>query len=199
MTAYNLIKSLTKRGNSVIGSGCYAAALSMSTSYDKVIKIGNNVNDPWLDYYHEIIKTNQNNPCVPRVYSVYLDTDHSYYVAIVERLQEGTAETRDAITLCREFTEGWHSEESFLQLAKRYDKQLPYPDHMLALLIQIKQLTDYYKFDDVLEGNAGRMLDMHNGNFLIRDGAVIVTDPWCEADMSDINDVNDWASRHNVG
>ena len=46
MTAYNLIKSLTKRGNTVIGSGCYAAAITMSTDPDKVIKIGNNVAKP---------------------------------------------------------------------------------------------------------------------------------------------------------
>jgi hypothetical protein len=45
-----------------------------------------------------------------------------------------------------------------------------------------------------------RKLDMHSGNFLYRDGAIVVTDPWCEADMSDITDVSNWwaeqASAH---
>lgn len=199
MTAYNLIKSLTKRGNSVIGSGCYAAALSMSTTHHKVIKIGNNVNDPWLDYYN-LVLTNQDNPCVPRIYSLHMDSEHNYYVAIMERLEEDYSDLANAAkTLCREFTEGWHSEQDFLELAKQYEKQLPYPKHMLSLLLQIKERTDFFTKDGVTEYCDGLRLDMHNGNFLSRDGAVIVTDPWCDPYMLDIDDVNYWASRHNVG
>lgn len=199
MTAYNLIKSLTKRGNSVIGSGCYAAALSMSTNTDKVIKIGNNVNDPWLAYYN-LVTGNAANPCVPHVYSLHMDSEHNYYVAIMERLEEDySSQAKAAKTLCKEFTEGWHSEEEFLELAKQYEKQLPYPQQMLNLLLQIKARTDFYEGDDVTEFSDGLMLDMHEGNFLSRDGAIIVTDPWCDPDLGDIDDVNYWASRHKVG
>jgi hypothetical protein len=43
--------------------------------------------------------------------------------------------------------------------------------------------------------NYSRKLDMHRGNFMFREGLVIVTDPWCEADMSDIVSVCDWVER----
>lgn len=198
MTAYNLIKSLTKRGNTVIGSGCYAAAITMSTDPDKVIKIGNNVADPWLSYY-SLVSDNKNNPCVPRIYSLHVDSEHNYYVAIIERLEEDLSKkAREAMDLCKEFVEGWYSEEEFLTKAENYEKQLPYPKHMLDLLIQIKNLTTFTKHDSFDESDEGLLLDMHYGNFLSRDGALIVTDPWCETNMQDIDDVNSWAGRHNL-
>lgn len=201
MTAYNIIKSLSKRGNSVLGSGCYAAALSSTVDGNKVIKVGNNTNDPWLDYY-EVIKANQNNPCVPRIYSFYIDTAHNYYVCVMERLTEQTFSpaVTEAMDFCKEFVEGWFTDEEFLADAAKHAKHIPYPEHMLALLKQVKDQTDYVKGEEVpYEVDGGRMLDMHHGNFLMRDDTIIVTDPWCEANMEDIDDVNYWASRHNVG
>jgi hypothetical protein len=190
---------MTKRGNSVLGSGCYAAALSSTVDGNKVIKVGNNVADPWLDYY-TIIKENANNPCVPRTYSLYLDEQHNYYVCVMERLSDigDNSLARKAVDLCKEFTESWHTDEQFLELAAEYNKQIPYPTHMLSLLKQIRELTECFR-SDYSEESSGRMLDMHHGNFLLRDDAIIVTDPWCESDMRDIDDVNDWASRHSVG
>lgn len=202
MTAYNLIKTLTKRGNSVIGSGCYAAALSSTVDCDKVIKIGNNTADPWLDYL-AIIKQNTQNPCVPRIHSFYLDTEHNFYVCVMERLKEtvGDATAKAATELCKEFVESWHTDEDFLRLASAFQKQIPYPTHMLALLNMIKEQTDCFKTDGVdsyCNTPNGRMLDLHDGNFMLRDGAIIVTDPWCEADMCDISDVTAWAEQNNI-
>lgn len=199
MTAYNIIKSLSKRGNSVLGSGCYAAALS-SVDVNKVIKIGNNINDPWLDYY-QLIKANQHNPCVPRIYSFHIDKAHNYYVCVMERLTERTyaSSVTEAMDFCKEFVEGWFSDKEFLDSATNYAQYIPYPEHMLALLKQIKEQTDYHKGDDIDDEYGGRMLDMHHGNFLMREDTIVITDPWCEPNMDDIDDVTYWASRHNVG
>ena len=189
MTAYNIIKSLTKRGNSIIGSGCYAAALHSNVSYDQVIKIGNNMNDPWLAYY-QVIMANQNNPFVPKIYSLYVDEEHSYYVCIMERLESfvTTAEI-STIKLCRDYAVGGLSEKSFIKEISLYKKQVPDTQALVSLLSTISNLTT---------DESGYRLDLHQGNFLFRDGVLVVTDPWCENDMSEIDDVNDWTVRHNL-
>ena len=48
-TARNIIKNRIKAGNTVLGVGCYSAAIE-STSDDKIIKVGNTTDDPWLYY-----------------------------------------------------------------------------------------------------------------------------------------------------
>jgi hypothetical protein len=197
MTAFNIIKSLTKQGNSIIGAGCYAAALSSRIDYNKIIKVGNNINDPWLDYY-EIIKANQHNPCVPRIYSFHIDASNGYYVCVMERLQDAydTPNTKQNADLCKDYTQRWITREEFLEKSAKYPTVFPYPELLADLLDKIYEDTQFFSTDDTddFDGDIGgmRKLDMHSGNFLYRDGAIVVTDPWCEADMSDICDVSDW-------
>ena len=50
----------------------------------KVIKISNTTDDPWLDYYHDIIKCNRGQPHVPNIDKVYIDHYYEYYVANME-------------------------------------------------------------------------------------------------------------------
>ena len=202
MTAVNIIKSLTKQGNAVLGAGCYAAALISKVDRNRVIKVGNNVNDPWLDYY-EVIKANQHNPCVPRIYSFYLDNTNGYYVCIMERLYEEANfdRAKEVTDLCREYVQGWVTRGEFIDYSARFPSVILYPELLADLLEQIKALTDImgtevYDHGSDIDLGGMRKLDMHRGNFLYRDGAIVVTDPWCEADMSDITDVSDWwASR----
>lgn len=200
MTAYNIIKSLTKQGNSVIGAGCYAAALSSRVDYNKIIKVGNNINDPWLDYY-EVIKANQNNPCVPRIYSFHIDVENGYYVCVMERLQDrgDSKETIEIAQLCKDYTQKWITRSEFVEAASKKPKTFPYPEYLADILDSISELTDVFgnEEDEECDDDVGgmRKLDMHCGNFLYRDGAIVVTDPWCEADMSDISDVSDWWAR----
>jgi len=200
MTAFNLIKSLTKRGNVVIGSGCYAAAID-STDRSQIIKIGNSMNDPWLDYYHGIIKVNQANPHVPKVKYFMCDEEHSYYICIMERLEEeelGVSKT-DIAQLCKDYTTHMIIREEFVELAQQYTTAIPCPDMLANLLDKIYEDTEVFGYDEDSQGsddtNYSRKLDMHRGNFMFREGLVIVTDPWCEADMSDIVSVCDWVER----
>ena len=190
MTAYNIIKTMTKKGNSVIGTGCYAAALSSRVDGNKIIKIGNNMNDPWLDYY-VLIKENQHNPCVPRIYSFHIDRESGYNPNTL-----GNAE------LCKEYTQKWITREEFVEQAAEYPRVFPYPEQLADILDKISDQTDVFNNEDDEENydddmSFMRKLDMHSGNFLYRDGAIVVTDPWCEADMSDIDDVNNWWDAQN--
>ena len=197
MTAFNIIKSLAKQGNAVIGAGCYAAALSSRVDGNKIIKVGNNINDPWLDYY-EIIKTNQHNPCVPRIYSFHIDVDNGYYVCVMERLQDrgDSKDTIEIAQLCKDYTQKWITREEFIESTTDYPRVFLYPEHLANLLDIISDQTDIFNNEDDddedIDMEGMRKLDMHSGNFLYREGAIVVTDPWCEADMSDINDVSTW-------
>lgn len=203
MTAFNVIKSLTKRGNVVLGSGCYAAAIE-SKDLSQVIKIGNNMQDPWLDYYHLIIKNNQDNPHVPKVKYFMCDEEHSYYICIMERLDEQTyinisGYKYDLAELCKDFTNAMITREEFLAGAMRFPDAIPEPQVLADLLENIRNLTQVFTdcSDENYDSNgdhkyAGNKLDMHQGNFLFREAVVVVTDPWCESDMADITDVSDW-------
>lgn len=195
MTAFNLIKSLTKRGNVVLGSGCYAAAIG-SNDRNNIIKIGNSMNDPWLDYYHGIVKDNQANPHVPKIKHFMCDEDHSYYICIMERLEEEACVDKTAIAeLCKDYITHMNTREEFVELAKKYPTAIPCPDMLANLLDKIREDTESFEYDDCEFNHAARRLDMHRGNFLFRDGVLIVTDPWCESDMSEVVDVSDWVDR----
>jgi hypothetical protein len=198
MTAFNLIKSLTRRGNVVLGSGCYAAAIG-STDSSQIIKIGNSMNDPWLDYYHGIIKANQANPHVPKVKYFMCDEDHNYYICIMERLEEeANVNKTDIAELCKDYTTHMITREEFVESALAYPTAIPCADTLANLLDKIYEDTEVFGYDDLSDSdttNYSRKLDMHRGNFMFRDGVVIVTDPWCEVDMQDIVDVSDWVDR----
>jgi len=104
--------------------------------------------------------------------------------------------------LCKEYTQKWITREEFIEHALKQPSVFPYPEHLADLLDKISDQTDVFgNEDDEIDWDDDmscmRKLDMHSGNFLYRDGAIIVTDPWCEADMSDISDVNHWWDQLN--
>lgn len=207
MTAFNVIKSLTKRGNVVLGSGCYAAAID-SKDLSQVIKIGNNMEDPWLEYYHLIIKNNQHNPHVPKVKYFMCDEQHSYYICIMERLDEETYigasnYKHDLAELCKDFTSSMITEQEFLAFVTAFVDAVPEPALLVELLLNIRNFTEVFVGGGSCDSNGDfpyseRKLDMHRGNFLFRDAVLVVTDPWCESDMSGITDVSDWLSSMRI-
>jgi hypothetical protein len=197
MTAFNLIKSLTKRGNVVLGAGCYAAAIG-SKDNKQVIKIGNSMTDPWLDYYHGIIKTNQANPHVPKVKYFMCDEAHSFYICIMERLEEETNMNINKtllVNLCKDYTSHMITYEEFVDAAQQYPVAIPCPDMLANLLDKIHEDTEVFDWGDRCNEGSSRRLDMHRGNFMFRDDMLIVTDPWSEADMSEVVDVSEWVER----
>jgi hypothetical protein len=194
MTAFNIIKSLTKRGNVVLGAGCYAAVLNTTT--DKVLKVGNSVCDPWLDYYNLVIRPLKGNPHVPATNHLHVDNDFNYYVCSMERLEPVTFDTarKEVTSLCEEYVKGWFSEEEFVkQFTEQYSSFSNNINELVVVLNTIKEYTQSFtkSSEDDIDYNA-RTLDMHRGNFMLRDGILVITDPWCELDMSEIESVEDW-------
>lgn len=204
MTAFNLIKSFTKRGNAIIGAGCYAAVLESKAVSDRVIKIGNNTDDPWLRYYNQIVKKNQHNSCVPKVMSLQVDKDHEYYICVMEKLYYDDRQEKEK-NLVRDYVRGLLSKDEWLDKAVEYRKAFPHLGGMLTLMDMLKangvsDLEEPYEdeYEDVYSVNR---LDLHTANILSRaNGQLVITDPWCNLHecMEDIRDVAEWTEQEQL-
>lgn len=197
MTALNIIKSLTKRGNTVIGAGCYAVALESTVSNDIVIKIGNNSDDPWLDYYSLVITKYSDALCVPKIHSFYHDTSNCFYVCNMEKLYYYTDEaTKTAKKLVKDYVSGSIDEAEWFDAAVEYPKHFGHLGQFMAIMDVIKQESDYDYEDWQYEDGTYRRVDLHEANILSRaNGQLVITDPWCDHEdaMNDIMDVSNWA------
>lgn len=213
MTAHRIIKNLTRQGNAMLGVGCYSAALAARNGED-AIKIGTNMDDPWLDFKDIVVDTHATNPHVPYVKSFYQDTQSEYYVCVMERLHsvEYGSKADTVLTIVEAYVGGWHSDEEFINLVATYPAQIPNPKQMLEVLHTIKAHTTHYKSgrpfgvstnsyyendldDDYVEG---RRLDMHRGNFMLRDEVLVIIDPWCNVSMDDVADLSHWVERNRI-
>ena len=202
MTAHNLIKSMTKRGNAIIGVGCFAAALESTVSTDKIIKIGNNLDDKWLDYYHEICVKYQGALCIPSIQSFYKDCAHGYYVCTMEKLYYYTdSDTRAAKTLVSRYITDCMTKDEWLDAAVEYPKHFGHLGQFLQVMDSIKEgsdLEDECCDDDENYIHAYRRVDLHQGNILSRAcGQLVITDPWCSHNylMDEVCALDEWASR----
>lgn len=204
MTGHRIIKNLTKRGNSVLGVGCYSAALSASNGID-AIKVGTNIDDPWLDFKSLVVEKFKDNKHLPLIKSFYYDINSEYYVCVMERLDQIKASTSvdKLIDCCKEYVEGYYTDKEFADILSDYPSFVPDPKQLIAVLKTIKKYTTcskygslnntkrYYDFSsDDLDG---RQLDMHRGNFMLRDGVLVIIDPWCNVSMDDVPDLSIWA------
>ena len=208
MTAHRIIKNLTRQGNSVLGVGCYSAALAARGDSELAIKIGTNLDDPWLDYREIVITPNATNPHVPQIKSFHYDQSNHFYVCTMERLTPTTYLDEGLTDHVRAFVEGWHSDEELLTILDTYPRRVPDPQKMLELLHIIMAHTTHQKSgcpigagtstfyeEDWAEECEGRRLDMHRGNFMLRGEVLVITDPWCNVSMDDIADLSCWAER----
>lgn len=197
--AYKVLKNTAKAGNAIIGAGVYSAVLQHGESYlGKVIKISNTTDDPWLDYYHDIIKCNEGNPHVPNIDKVYVDHYYEYYVANMEELSPACdfddcdgfdkGELSDTI---RDLIQGELTEEEFVITWDLYEQEV-FPEgfeQFFRLTRQLRDQTDI-KCEDDLSWNCHsdeetRKLDLHSGNIMFRNNTIVITDPWCNLAVDD--------------
>ena len=207
MTAHRIIKSLVNRGNAVVGVGCYSAAMACQSNSQKIIKVGTDMEDPWLDYYYEIIKPMQGNPFVPKVYSFYHDEENNYFVCKMERLDpfddvEYNAETTDVTDAIKQLITGAINDSEFFEVCKANRDIICNEEQAFQLLAVVKQLqefTDVFDCDDDNEyPDCARRLDLHKGNIMFRGHTPVVIDPWCHNVMDDVDDLTEWAEARNL-
>jgi hypothetical protein len=199
MTSHNIIKSFKRKGSTVLGVGCYSAAVA-SKDPDYIIKVGSSTSDPWLDYYSMVIEELPSNDHVPYVKKLYQDNEHDFYIAIVERLEplDVHKEDRELVRLLREYCQNYYTDKDIIEELANFESRVPCPHKLLKLLKLIKQRTTHYSVNysnrDEYESEADtRTLDMHTGNFMLRNGVIVVIDPWCDLDMTEVPSLSDWA------
>jgi hypothetical protein len=213
MTAHRIIKNLTRQGNSMLGVGFYSAALAARNGED-AIKIGTDPYDPWLDYKQLVIEQHKDNPHVPRIKSFYIDTQSEYYVCVMERLSPVNYHSKasDLTSTLEGYVSGWHSDEELLALIAPYKDQIPQPTQMLEVLKTIKAYTTHFKNGRQIgcstatffesnpneDDKEGRKLDMHSGNFMLRDDVIVIIDPWCDVCMDDMFDLSQWVNDNGI-
>lgn len=201
MTAYRVLKNTEKAGNSIIGVGCYSAVLKQGRPWEcKVVKIANTVQDPWLDYYHEVVQSHKDNIHVPAIHKLYVDEESNYYVANMEELSsecwdlEDCDDEWDRYTFAEDVSQviiGEITEKEFKSAWREY-KCVLFPKgfkHFFAVIDTLRDCTDVATDEDIYENcqppEETRKLDIHAGNIMFRNGAVVITDPWCNLTVDD--------------
>lgn len=184
-TAHRIIKQMKNKGNTVLGVGYYSAALSMKDP-NKIVKVGSDIEDPCLMYYNSLVAKISNNQHVPTVYSLYLDKDNGFYLAVLERLEETTLKDGQVCDLCRDFCNGYITSDEFLIYAEKYSSYIPNPSKMLDALARIKNLAETQNVK----------IDLHRGNFMLRDTILVITDPWSDDYLSYDSDLSVWADEN---
>lgn len=199
MTATNIVKTMNRKGNAVIGSGCYAVVMQAKNP-DKVIKVGNCIDDQWLSYYEKVISTCKNNPYVPQVDSVYIGDN--YYVATMEKLKpvffvdDVYEELADILSLIKEYISGLASEEELLDCFYAADF-IDFPSMLLYVCNKLKEYTVYNSTWEASEANdlSSTALDLHQNNVMFREGQLVITDPWADGALNDDNVImDDWVN-----
>lgn len=195
MIGQRIIRNLTRRGNRLLGVGAYSAALS-SSDPSSAIKIGTNLSDPWLDYYHLIITKEVRSPYVPKVKHFMVNEAHEYFIATMERLHPITEDHWKLADAIRGYLSGEKDEADIAYEAQDIPEAVPCLDSLILILEKIKEHTEYNDRSEAIEDDnyEGTILDLHHGNIMLRaDGCLVIIDPWCEAEISSEYDLCAWA------
>jgi hypothetical protein len=167
-TGTQVIKNFMKRGFKLLGDGCYAAVFESNTDPNIVYKVGNNAQDPYLEYINAHIDSEY----FPKVHKAYIDYDNSYYVVIMERLEPLPDHKRKAV------------EHTF---SEQFEGNQQVPPDMQVIVDHINKL---------LEGCNDLKLDLHAGNIMLRGLTPVITDPVCHDEIDDYYDLSIWMDKH---
>ena len=209
MTAHRIIKSLVNRGNAVLGIGCYSAAMACQADDTRIIKVGTDMEDPWLTYYSEIIKPMQGNPFVPKVYSFYHDDDNNYFVCQMERLTDLDSLNCDTKVDAKKVTKAIKQlilqsidDSEFADSCRANPSIITNEEQisqLIAVIHSLRDRTEVLEYDEHEEHPAdAKRLDLHDGNIMFRGNTPIIIDPWCHNLMDDVVDLTNWAMDRNL-
>lgn len=193
MAALNLIKSYMRRAtrDSLLGVGCYSAVLRANNSKDQVIKIGSQADDPWVDYYYEIVR-GMNTSHTPKIHRFYKDPNSSFYVAIMEELEPLDSANIDFTSAVREYAYDEISYADLVELAKSM-KSIPNAEAFVDFIDYLIDKTVVIHRGDWKDYDMDtRTLDIHQGNWMLRrDGTLVLIDPWAHYEIE--ADLERWA------
>ena len=224
-TARNIIKNRIRAGNTLLGVGCYSAAiLPKKKNANKVIKVGNTVDDPWLDFYERSVLRYPDNPYFPKVYDFHIDYDNDYYVAVVEKLNsvhDCPARNESLEELISQWCKHGIELHSLQSLSADHDVNTTRLHEAVNSIHEIfvhdsepayecngecQPSIDSYDEEEgynedydceCVDNNFN--IDLHSGNFMYRkDGTIVINDPLCHSEMDDIDDISNWADEYKI-
>ena len=183
MTAKHLIKRLSKSGNTVLGVGCYSAVVEFVSSPLKVFKIGNDAADPFLEYCYMLEDVGAS-VHTPKIFNLMVDAEHDYYVCVMEKLTRLDTKAEPLVEACEHYCTNMIDKFEFFEEAEKHTKLVPNPDKLLVILNELKK---------VVASNDDIAFDLHFNNFMQRDGVLVITDPFKDDCMDDLEDLSAWA------
>jgi hypothetical protein len=222
-TARNIIKNRIRAGNTLLGVGCYSAAiLPKNTSNSRVIKVGNTVDDPWLEYYEYAISKAPDNPYFPKIHDLHIDYQHDYYVAVVEKLDsafDNSARNESLEGMIADWCKDGIDLQSLQMLTIDHEvdsvclheavnaihriytdgSEPAYDCDGDCEAAQAAWNEDDCEWDDYDCSCTESVLniDLHCGNFMYREnGDLVINDPLCHSNMEDVDDIVNWADEH---
>lgn len=159
--AYSFQLALQKKGFEQLGSGVASTVMGHPSS-DKVIKIIRSV-DGWMDYVKWATKEGYSGTFAPKVYSYKWLDKGGFGLAVMERLDT---------TLSR-----LPQTHDYSLMHKIIDHAVRYENKMSETMVDLA-IPGVGKFLRELRVKFGTRLDLHGGNFMIRNtGDLVLIDP----------------------
>lgn len=158
-------QKLEQRGFKRLGSGYHSSVYAHPKS-DKVIKVVNQLTDPWIDYAVWANRQGHGGKLAPKVYSYKLHQKGQFSVSVMEKLDKTVIDLG-----------GEHDLAFTHDLFQHYLQG----NNLQAGIFLDQIVPDATKFADALkkryDGTKVRF-DLHSQNFMVRkDGSFVVIDP----------------------
>jgi len=173
-TAKTVAKHFLDKGFRLLGSGCYAVVFDSKTDPNLVYKIGSTLSDPFL-VYAKLQNKFVDNPHYPKIYSIYEDTEHDWYMVKMEALTKLPHHKYEVITRVKKFM-------------RHYDG--------VVLTKPMEDLVN--EISKLLEKHPEIQLDLHNENIMMRGTTPVITDPLSETDIPTNQDTQGWFLEEEV-
>lgn len=154
-----------KKGYKVLGSGHYSMVVAKDGS-DKVIKIGKNPTDRWIEYCKWAAENGFAGNFAPQVYSYkYLKgTESNFTISVVERLKDT-------------FYKAVPKEHDLLSYQSLVEYKVSYGNSMAGTLVDLL-IPGTNAFLDQFKAKFPNGHDLHGANIMLRDcGSVCFSDP----------------------
>lgn len=168
-------------GYSELGSGFFSAVFEHPTDPTKVVKVGGDLEDTWLGFAMYV----RENPaeCFPVIESITLH--RTYYVAVMERLRKFNVYDQDRL--------GWPKSSEYKD------------EHGFAASTPVMNKIRMDWLGKVCGSPAAKMfdrfgargIDPHMGNFMMRGGTLVITDPYAQRTLEGYDPKN-YRGQHKV-
>ena len=172
MKAKHLIYKLYEKDYELLGTGVYSAVFLSKKNENIVYKIGNTLEDPYLEYINSGVV---NNIHFPKIYSINKSKKYNMYLAKLEKLSSFSDVYSGSVPI-KVFTEFSKAVANGVTKFDTAWKAIGITESITELLEYINMLCDK---------NSNFKLDLHRGNVMYDiNNRLIITDPIADSSFS---------------